>query len=411
MTRARATASAENRQTVLRLPALEIQQGPARRLYTFAIDGKLIPQVATVSRVRRDTNTQLYGYQRPENLAHVAAIRRYLDTDENPMLPNAVVIAFDERVRFESSGTKERGSYARHGHLVIPIDPAIEDANKPGFIVDGQQRCAAIREAKLEAFPICVTAFITNEHADQRSQFILVNSTKALPKGLIHELLPGTIGTLPGPLMVRQLPATLVEKLNFDPGSALHRRIQTPTNPDGVIKDNSILKMLENSLSDGALYKFRGDGGPPNSGLMYTLISSYWTAVSEVFAEAWNKKRPRDSRLIHGAGIVSMGFLMDEIVRKLPSEVPTPDEFAAELKAIKDDCSWTEGVWRLDSNSVRKWNDIQNTSRDVKSLTDYLLNCYRKRSATLVKKRGRRKAAAVDDDSSVVGLWEESGLG
>jgi hypothetical protein len=27
---------------------------------------------------------------------------------------------------------------------------------------------------------------------------------------LIHELLPGTAGTLPGPLMVRQLPATLL---------------------------------------------------------------------------------------------------------------------------------------------------------------------------------------------------------
>jgi DGQHR domain-containing protein len=392
------------------LPALEIQQGPTRRLYTFAIDGKLIPQIATVSRVRRDRDTQLYGYQRPESIAHVAAIRRYLDTDENPMLPNAVVIAFDERVRFEPNGVKKRGSYARHGHLIIPTDPAVEDADKPGFIVDGQQRCAAIREAKIETFPICVTAFITNEHADQRSQFILVNSTKALPKGLIHELLPGTVGTLlPGSLMVRQLPATLVERLNFDPGSPLHRRIQTPTNPDGVIRDNSVLKMLENSLSDGALYKFRGDGGPPNIGLMYTLVSSYWSAVSEVFAEAWNKKRPRDSRLIHGAGIVSMGFLMDEMARRLPSEIPAPDEFAAELKIIKDDCSWTDGVWRFDSDTVRKWNDIQNTSRDVKTLTDYLLTRYRSRSSSLNRTRGRRKAVAMKEDNGAVGLWEEPG--
>ena len=33
--------------------------------------------------------------------------------------------------------------------------------------------------------------------------------------------------------------------------------IRTPTMPEGKIKDNSILKMLENSLSDGALYGFR----------------------------------------------------------------------------------------------------------------------------------------------------------
>jgi DGQHR domain-containing protein len=381
VTRARAAAATiKQQETLLRLPALEILQGPSRRLYTFAVDGKLIPQIATVSRVRRDAATQLHGYQRPENLAHVAAIRRYLDTDPNPMLPNAVVIAFDDRVRFESIGPTEVDSYVRHGHLIIPVDPAVDESDKPGFIVDGQQRCAAIRDAQIEAFPICVTAFITNEHTDQRSQFILVNSTKALPKGLIHELLPGTAGTLPGPLMVRQLPATLLERLNFDPKSPLYRRIQTPTNPTGVIKDNSLLRMLENSLSDGALYPYRGRDGLPNLGHMYTLVTNYWSAVADVFSEAWSKSRPRDSRLIHGAGIVSMGFLMDEIVRHNQSSIPTVEEFAAELKTIRDDCSWTDGTWRFDNGTIRRWNDVQNTSRDVKLLTDHLLDRYRKRA-------------------------------
>ena len=49
--------------------------------------------------------------------------------------------------------------------------------------MDGQQRCAAIRDAKVDRFPICVTAFITDSDIEQRSQFILVNSTKPLPKG------------------------------------------------------------------------------------------------------------------------------------------------------------------------------------------------------------------------------------
>jgi DGQHR domain-containing protein len=379
VTRARDKATANrNGAPVLRLPALEIQQGPSRRLYSFAIDGKLVPQIATISRVRRDAQTQLHGYQRPENRAHVATIRRYIDTDESPMLPNTVVIAFDERVTFEPAMEDYGGGHARHGHLIVPIDADIEDVDKPGFIVDGQQRCAAIRDARIETFPICVTAFITNSHADQRSQFILVNSTKALPKGLIHELLPGTAGTLPGPLMVRQLPATLLERLNFEPTSPLQHRIKTPTNPSGIIKDNSILRMLENSLSDGALYRYRGDESVPNVGFMYTLVTNYWTAVSDVFSEAWEKRHPRDSRLIHGAGIVSMGFLMDEIARRHgDDEIPTPEEFATELKTIKDDCAWTDGVWHFGADAVRRWNDIQNTSRDVQRLTDYLLNCYR----------------------------------
>lgn len=56
---------------------------------------------------------------------------------------------------------------------------------------------------------------------------------------------------------MRQLPATLLERLNFEERSPLRHMIQTPTNPTGVIKDNSMLRMLENSISDGVLYRFR----------------------------------------------------------------------------------------------------------------------------------------------------------
>ena len=37
----------------LRIPALEIRQGQARKLYSFAIDGKLLPSFVAVSRLRR----------------------------------------------------------------------------------------------------------------------------------------------------------------------------------------------------------------------------------------------------------------------------------------------------------------------------------------------------------------------
>lgn len=77
--------------------------------------------------------------------------------------------------------------------------------------MDGQQRCAAIREAQIRSFPICVTAFMTDSDAEQRSQFILVKSTK----GLIHELLPSTTGALPAALQLRRFPALLLERLRW----------------------------------------------------------------------------------------------------------------------------------------------------------------------------------------------------
>ena len=72
--------------TELRVPAIQVHQGPGRTLYTFAIDGKLVERFAAVSRVRRDA-TGISGYQRPEVLSHIAEIRNYIES-EAPMVPN-----------------------------------------------------------------------------------------------------------------------------------------------------------------------------------------------------------------------------------------------------------------------------------------------------------------------------------
>ena len=240
----------------LRLPALEVRQGDGSTLYSFAVDGKQLPFFATISRIHRDDDSEIQGYQRPAVLSHINAIRRYIESD-SPMIPNALVIAFDKRVQFEPLSGVPHADYTRHGTIIIPVSDDEADEDKPGWIVDGQQRSAAIRDARVESFPICVTAFIAESDEEQRSQFILVNSAKPLPKGLIYELLPGTVGTLPPQFQVREFPSRLLYRLNFVVDSPLYRLIQTPTNPDGKIKDNSILKMLENSLSDGALYFFR----------------------------------------------------------------------------------------------------------------------------------------------------------
>ena len=107
------------------------------------------------------------------------------------------------------------------GHLIVPVDETETDEQKPAWIVDGQQRTAAIRDADVDSFPVCVTAFITDSVMEQRSQFILVNSTKPLPKGLIHELLPVTPAEdLPLPLLKRRFPAQILDRLNYDDGLA-----------------------------------------------------------------------------------------------------------------------------------------------------------------------------------------------
>lgn len=378
----------------LRLQAIELKHRSGRTLYSFAVDGKLVPTFATISRIRRESGT-VAGYQRPEVLSHVAEIRAYIESP-GAVLPNAIVIAFNNSVRFEPA-TRSAGCPAdtpgRPGTLVVPRNAASEAEDRPGFIVDGQQRLAAIRDAEVDTFPIFATAFITDDLHDQTEQFILVNSTKPLPKSLIYELLPGTHGALPSWLERRRLPALLLERLNGDGNSPLRGRIQTPTNPAGTIKDNSILRMLENSLSDGVLYRLRATGtNGDNVDEMLTLVGRFWEAVATVFKAAWDLP-PRRSRLVHGAGVVSLGFLMDAIAdRHRADSAPTVLQFATDLELLRDACRWTDGYWDFGPGCVRKWNELQNTPKDVQLLSNYLLSTYKTRAWTFAptSPQGRR---------------------
>ena len=399
-------------QETLELPAIAIRQGSKRELYAFAVEGKKLHDFAQVSRLGRDESEKIAGYQRPEVLSHIAEIRNYLESEE-PMLPNAIVVAFDSRVQFKPLKGQLNSDNPRHGHLIIKTDSE-NKTDKPGWIVDGQQRAAAIRDAKMGKFPVFVTGFITDSVAEQREQFILVNSTKPLPKGLIYELLPGTDVQLASHLQRRRFPAYLLERLNYDSRSPLHLAIQTPTNPfqdfsprtrrgfqnkiskmqvddmslplntgkvkvQGFVKDNSILRMLENSLRDGALYRCRLQAdGEMDIDRILKLLFNFWQAVATVFEDAWGKP-PARSRLTHGVGIVSMGHLMDAISDRYRTKaIPSQQEFEADLLPLKPFCSWTDGYWDFGATDKRKWDQIQNTSKDIQLVANHLLLQYKR---------------------------------
>ena len=155
----------------LAVPALELSQGTGRTLYSFAVDGKLLPTFTTVSRVHQTNGHDIAGYQRPEVLAHIADIRGYLESG-NPMLPTNIVVALDDSVTFEPVTPDSRGcKTARLGILKIPLSNEAGTPRKVGWIVDGQQRAAAIREAAIESFPVFVTGFIAASDKEQREQF------------------------------------------------------------------------------------------------------------------------------------------------------------------------------------------------------------------------------------------------
>jgi len=333
------TVHSMSRTREIRFPALRIIQSGGRPLYAFVAEGHDLSSFITVSRLERDGDAQAVGYQRPEVLSHIDEIRSYLDT-EGAILPNALVVAFDDRVSFQGLHRSKEDSTSSFGSLVVPLNEEAPSHEKPAWIVDGQQRMAALQNTSKENFEVCVIGFIAEGPEEQREQFMLVNSAKPLPKGLVYELLPRTDCRLPENLAKRQLPARLMDRLNYDEDSPLYKRIKTHTNNDGVIKDTSILDMIENSMRDGVLYRYRNPGsGDHDVEAMVKILKTYWKAVSEVFPEAWMSP-PSRSRLTHGAGIVSMGHIMDAIVDRYRTEgMPSKRQFVNELEMIRPECS------------------------------------------------------------------------
>lgn len=364
------------RNNTIQIPAIEIHQGKGRPLYSFGIDGKKLLDIAQISRIGRNEEAKITGYQRPEVINHIKEIRAYLETD-TAILPNAIVVAFSTRVTFEPLKYADTNKTIRHGFLTVPYALS-EEVEKPGWIVDGQQRSAAIRDADIDEFPVFVTAFITDSIAEQKEQFILVNSTKPLPQGLILELLPGTEVRLSSKLEKRKASTILLQKLNSCNDSFLRGAIQTPTNPNGFIKDNSFLRMIENSMNEGALYRFATfRSADVKNESSFKFLNAYWSAVATVFDDSWGLKATH-SRLSHGIGIISLGYLMDAIADKYKSlEIPPKELFQAELNKIKKHCAWTQGSWDFGGGNKRNWNDLQNISKDIELISNYLLIAYK----------------------------------
>src|SRR5206468_461992 len=115
-------------------------------------------------------------------------------------------------------------------------------------------------------------------------------------------------------------------RLNFGQpaaGQPFAARIATPTMPGGYIKDNSVLKMIENSLYDGALYQYRHpEDGSGDVDKILLHLNYFWTVIEVTFEDAW-RLPPTKSRLTHGAGIQALGYVMDALTDGTPAaELP-----------------------------------------------------------------------------------------
>jgi DGQHR domain-containing protein len=371
--------------TLLLRKALRVRQKGGRFIYLLSLRGEELLQLASVSRVSRDDSGKLIGYQRKEVKRHVQEIADYLSAPDM-LLAHPIIVSFGSNVKFVSSrGQNVSDGLACAGHLKIPVPR--DQQEKPAWIVDGQQRALAIGLCQEQGFAVPICAFIADDVELQRDQFMRINNTKPLPRGLVTELLPEVSSPLPPHLAIRRVPSTLCDLLNRDQKSPFNGLIHRPSNDskDGqhaVVTDTVIVKMIEESLTQpsGCLFPYRNvaTGEYDHSGI-WAVLQLYWSAVRETFPDAWGKP-PTQSRLMHGVGIRSMGKLMDRIMATVdPRGKDAYKTVRQQLATIAPACHWTSGEWAGLGGIA--WNELQNLHTHLSMLSNYLIRAHIDRRA------------------------------
>jgi DGQHR domain-containing protein len=364
----------------IRRRALRLLQDEQHPLYVFSLTAEELLAVADISRIARDDGDRIVGYQRPEVRQHIQDIVAYLN-GPRVLFPNAIILALSSAVHFtRSRGPENDDGVATAGILELPI-PATGQT-KPAWIVDGQQRALALSRCDRPSFPVPVNAFVADEVELQRDQFLRVNNTRPLPRGLITELLPEVSTALPARLAARKVPAAICAWLHQSPTSPFQgmiRRASTgrPARDDGVVADSAIVQMVEESLTSasGCLFPYRNiaSGETDGEGICAILVA-YWSAVRVVFPDAWGKPAHK-SRLTHSTGVRALGRLMDRVMAGISPRDPKAIELAAaELRRIAPLCRWTSGTWEELNNLP--WDHVENTHRHVRVLSNYLIRAY-----------------------------------
>ena len=137
-------------------------------------------RIAEISRIKRNKEGDLLGYQRKQVSTHIDEITQYVDSSE-VVFPNAIILALGSQVKFKKGRGPQIGDSGCHGgSLEIPCDPSDP---KVAWVVDGQQRTLALSNAKNKNLLVPVTAFVSDDFEVHRTQFLLVNKVRPFPRG------------------------------------------------------------------------------------------------------------------------------------------------------------------------------------------------------------------------------------
>jgi DNA sulfur modification protein DndB len=313
--------------------ALEVKQNSLDyNLYVFIADGKEISKQVGVRKMEwHKGKFKAEGFQRALDMTRVSEIGTYVS--KNAILPNALVVAFEEgTLHFVPLPGQREDSAARFGHLTVRAKYCkgrdvelvpLPEHERIGYVIDGQHRLKGIESSTLPegSFPIIISAFYKVDARFQLSQFYALNQTIPISRALLA-LLRRELGLQLSPREAyKKAVSDVCEILQSKPGSPFEpeKYVGSPIYK-GPLSITVVEGMVERAIKNTNLkWKWNQDANLiPVSDLQYVgqSLYVYWKGISEMFPNYWGK-RPKDQRLFCAIGLYTMIQFFDKVMENI----------------------------------------------------------------------------------------------
>lgn len=250
---------------VIKRKCLHISQG-GLSFYNFVINSKELREIAYVSR-REMGNPK--GYQRYLSETRLKEVGDYIKK-KTAVFPNNLILNFDS------------------GRAEVHLDPegstgVIEIKNVPdsAWVIDGQHRLWGFKYSDGKEFDLLVSAFIGMQISGQATTFRTINAEqKGVSTSLIYDLIDLTKDASYELTTLHDI----TKALNEDSDSPWNGQIKMTGIGPGIMSQAGMIRELKRMFAC-EIFK---DSLPPEQ---LKMLKDYFTAIKELFPEAWLNKK------------------------------------------------------------------------------------------------------------------------
>jgi len=356
----------------------------------------LLRKICAIHRFHSPDKIKKLGVQRQKDEAWIKQLMSAFKSHKAELWSTAIIYFDDDKVDYVK--LKDYDNNKEIGIITIPYDGHVFDAEKPGWILDGQQRMWSLENiARRSEDPdsleligpvtIGIGEFKANDSKKNdfiRRTFTAANNTKNLPKNFRKDLM-ATLDEASQEMLtekdkIETFIASISEVLNIDKDSPFIDLIDManfglPQNQGELIARGAIYSMIKEILNYPGFYKDDLPIAREDYRFIFNieLIKDYFNAIKFTFLVEWDKPIS-ESRIRSRLVITTFAKLIETILHISVATSPDRDNrfrsITGELIKL-----WEDEQVSFDITSPIIYSK-RNNLRDIKELTKELKRKY-----------------------------------